>query len=1295
MARPEPMNASPSHPKLKLSLSFSDSIYVAGNPITGKLEMTASAEGSAGLGISLISVDLFAIQELTSRDHSATSTFLHVTRRFQGEGLPPSNAVHPYPLPNSPPLPEHYHGARRGTSSFLFKLPLPANSPSSISFGNKLANVKYMVRATVGVFWKGEKRLVVSTKELDVVGAFDWDSARNEPEGVTVGENGKIWMMGKVVGGVCVSGEPGCVELQVKNHSNKKNTSLQLTLTRHLILPTSEAPPIEISDTLATISFKGPEYIVPPGVEGVASLVFDVPRDARMVRAGALGSKDSKLGEVESIFEVRSVLEIKMGMGFGSKDLRLEIPVAILHPIALPDLAAPPVLPYANPSPYSGSNTPPYAPPSPNHPQFYPAQTPAPGPYSPYSPQSAMPYVDNNQVYFPPPSGYPMHPPGVPIHAHPPPSAFPPPSGYLPNARTGTPLPTVPQPPPPVPKEETLMAMPTAQPKSVIRPGAPDAIVIPPRQQTQPSPTTTPLHSPRPHQSVDYLTTEHSTASLGTRGMTRSKSVEELEKMAMEEDISGLDVVASPPVIERRHSDVLVPPMVTSQPQQQRRNSDLPSPRRNSRSEAPSVPDPEPEKPASVVPRLSQPLWKERKEQSRAQKRDRSPVPSTISTAAVMPVVMRNIGKNELEEEGTPKIAPTEPKAETMKHERTIKASASSSPTVKKPTNLLAAPILASDTQIGTRTKKLSRDFLTSLSGISPSSKGEEEKSMEELLKEQDISSPSGGLGGGLDALEQRLMMQVGTQQRPQGKDMRAIPTTMLKGTRRKQPSAVLEDEETEREMDWELEEPKTPRSAPIPILKPKTPTQSSSELEADSAVSSLTLGGDGILGSSPQASSSPLTRENKLPPPLPPRKAQDDRVSDESGDGHRHVSGNSDAPSGATSSSGHGHGHGHRGKKKMEASSNRVAAWFKGLDEEAPDPKVQVVGKSREREREKRERRKREEKKDVAEEKVAPPLEDNEAPQEEEKVRSSGFISFAAHAANTAKVTRSIIRSSPTAVFPPSSPVSPGGAREVSGPEAPLSRKVDVPNAGMTFQRIRAAFADSAEEERKLAGVGGLMGIWAGANPKAKVVEEPRERPIKYAWDAEAEALVAKNPWEEVLKARRDADTVQQAKNPQPDGPSYDIRSARGGRGGKVTAVREIWNTSGSAAPSAVTPPSPSTPTPTTTTKDNRRQSAPGPAKSLSVPALLSSSTADAVLSTTASLARPVPRNQHRITKSLGGSPGTTTTTSEPGGGLRNKLTSIAEVVGRQPPAPTKSTGDLAFGQARLKDLIKKYQGA
>jgi hypothetical protein len=48
------------------------------------------------------------------------------------------------------------------------------------------------------------------------------DMGRQEPEGVVVGEFGKIWVQGKVVGGVIVAGESACIELQVKNHSSKK-----------------------------------------------------------------------------------------------------------------------------------------------------------------------------------------------------------------------------------------------------------------------------------------------------------------------------------------------------------------------------------------------------------------------------------------------------------------------------------------------------------------------------------------------------------------------------------------------------------------------------------------------------------------------------------------------------------------------------------------------------------------------------------------------------------------------------------------------------------------------------------------------------------------------------------------------------------------------------------------------------------------------------------------------------------------------------------------------------------------
>ena len=79
------------------------------------------------------------------------------------------------------------------------------------------------MRATVGVAWKGDRRLVTSKKSVDVVECYEEDDLiRIEAEGVLVGENGKIWVQGKVVGGIVVAGETACVELQVKNHSAKK-----------------------------------------------------------------------------------------------------------------------------------------------------------------------------------------------------------------------------------------------------------------------------------------------------------------------------------------------------------------------------------------------------------------------------------------------------------------------------------------------------------------------------------------------------------------------------------------------------------------------------------------------------------------------------------------------------------------------------------------------------------------------------------------------------------------------------------------------------------------------------------------------------------------------------------------------------------------------------------------------------------------------------------------------------------------------------------------------------------------
>ncbi len=305
--------------------------------------------------------------ELTSRDRAATSTFLHIHRLFQGPGLPPSNAVLPPPVAGEPPLPAHHHRARRGLTTFLFRLPLPPSSPPSLDFGNGLARIRYEVRASVGAAWGDQNRLVTDKCPVDVLQRYPSgvDATGDEgscldidmwpaPEGLIVGEGGKIWAQGRVLGGMLVAGESACVELQVKNHSAKKVCSLlysahliflttldhsgqtmglHVTFSRHLHLPTpansaGRKPPssLQISDTLASISFRGPEYIAHPGTEGIAQLAFDVPRTARTVSAYPRHGGDVDGDEAESgalrrrtapLFEVRGVLAIRIVMPLG------------------------------------------------------------------------------------------------------------------------------------------------------------------------------------------------------------------------------------------------------------------------------------------------------------------------------------------------------------------------------------------------------------------------------------------------------------------------------------------------------------------------------------------------------------------------------------------------------------------------------------------------------------------------------------------------------------------------------------------------------------------------------------------------------------------------------------------------------------------------------------------------------------------------------------------------------------------------------------------------------------------
>jgi hypothetical protein len=157
-----------------------------------------------------------------------------------------------------------------------------------------------------------------------------------------------------------------------------------------------------------------------------------------------------------------------------------------------------------------------------------------------------------------------------------------------------------------------------------------------------------------------------------------------------------------------------------------------------------------------------------------------------------------------------------------------------------------------------------------------------------------------------------------------------------------------------------------------------------------------------------------------------------------------------------------------------------------------------------------------------------------------------------------------------------------------------------------------------------------------------------------------------------------------------------YDVRSARGGRGGQVTAVTSIWQ-NGTGAPTLAadkpphmaakryTAPAGLAPLATKLTPQSEGMvpasplmSSPGIMKSTSLPAMMHTVQAVPILSSTASLARPA------------GGPA-----------VRARMMTFAapipesqsdDMLVRRTSQSTDHEG-VAVGQARLKELIGKYQ--
>jgi hypothetical protein len=157
-----------------------------------------------------------------------------------------------------------------------------------------------------------------------------------------------------------------------------------------------------------------------------------------------------------------------------------------------------------------------------------------------------------------------------------------------------------------------------------------------------------------------------------------------------------------------------------------------------------------------------------------------------------------------------------------------------------------------------------------------------------------------------------------------------------------------------------------------------------------------------------------------------------------------------------------------------------------------------------------------------------------------------------------------------------------------------------------------------------------------------------------------------------------------------------YDIRSARGGRGGQVTAVAALWTKdSANTNTKAVAPRGKLA----QIQEGGSRSVTPTPAmrspalKKSSVPALISSSHAKPTISSTASLARPMmppSKPPGRIPPTISEMPNPVIKTPAP----RTSAAIAGLTKLNKSSTPPASGTEMAFGQARLRDLIRKYQG-
>ncbi|TKA52327.1 hypothetical protein B0A53_04795 [Rhodotorula sp. CCFEE 5036] len=335
--------------RVALKIGLERQCYVAGQQIRGVLEVHSKTKG---LALGDIGIEFGGTEELRSRDHTSTRRLLTTRVDFQGNGLPPSNAV----VPNARPVQAGFYPALPGRTRFSFVFDIPAEVPSSCTLGAN-AIKRYELRAFASSLFEGNVDIRTDKAEVRVVERWaDWREGpwqegleKRAAEKLAVGGEDLLEIVVNVGRGDHVErparlfwrGDPdlelegkGRIEINatVRNLTKRHVTGFKVSLLRRLriLYPEDARPLVEppvVTDSVTSERYHGSDYDVRGECERDIVLVMQVPKDeAWTVRRG-------------SLFELDLVLRVEAECGFLQKPLAVEVPIWIAHPLSLPNSA--------------------------------------------------------------------------------------------------------------------------------------------------------------------------------------------------------------------------------------------------------------------------------------------------------------------------------------------------------------------------------------------------------------------------------------------------------------------------------------------------------------------------------------------------------------------------------------------------------------------------------------------------------------------------------------------------------------------------------------------------------------------------------------------------------------------------------------------------------------------------------------------------------------------------------------------------------------------------------------------